>query len=177
MTNSQTENAEILPLKMFAKLEDAIAIAAQAHKGQVDKAGGEYIMHPLRMMMRMETEDSKIAAVLHDVVEDSKPEDKWTIGRLAGVGFSNEVLEAVACLTKADGEPYEDFIDRAASNPIALQVKIADLEDNMNLLRLNHIRPKDLERLEKYHRSWKTLKQLSDKIIPEKRSGDLNKYA
>ena len=146
--------------RLFATLEDAIAIAANVHKGQVDKAGDPYILHPLRMMMRMETEEAKIAAVLHDVVEDSTPEDKWTIERLAGVGFSKQVLEAVACLTKADGEQYEDFISRAAADPVARLVKIADLEDNMNMLRLDHVRPKDLDRLEKYHRSWLKLRNL-----------------
>ncbi len=136
-----------------ATLEDAIAIAAQAHKGQMDKAGASYILHPLRLMMQMKSEETMIVAVLHDVVEDSV----WTLNALRKKGFSEAVLEAVECLTKRDGESYEDFIERAGKNAIARQVKIADLEDNMNIRRIGEIQPRDLERLEKYHKSWRLL--------------------
>jgi len=137
----------------MATLEKAILIAAQAHLGQRDKAGAPYILHPLRMMMRMESESAMIAAVLHDVVEDSD----WTLEQLRGEGFSEEVLQAVDCLTSRGGETYDEFIARAQANPIARQVKIADLEDNMNVKRIGEITPKDLERIEKYHRAWRAL--------------------
>ncbi|MBK7393819.1 MAG: HD domain-containing protein [Chloracidobacterium sp.] len=145
-----------------ATIEDAITIAAQVHKGQTDKAGATYILHPLRIMMRMTSDAARITAVLHDVVEDSRdnpPETKWTLDRLRENGFTEEVVAAVDGVTdrKAEGEDYDAFIDRAGANPISRQVKIADLEDNMNMLRVAEIRPKDLERLEKYHRSWKKL--------------------
>ena len=133
-----------------ATLEDAIAIAAKAHKGQIDKAGAPYILHPLRMMMRLKSEAEMMTAILHDVVEDSS----WTIELLREKGFSEEVLKAVECVTNRESESYEQFIERAKQNPIARQVKIADLEDNMNILRIGEIKPKDLERLEKYHKSW-----------------------
>jgi len=144
----------------IATLEDAIQIAAEAHKGQPDKAGAPYILHPLRMMMRMKTEAEMITAILHDVVEDTRnnPEaSKWTIERLREQGFSEEVLEALECVTDREDESYEQFIERAGKNPIARQVKIADLEDNMNIQRIGEIRSKDLERLEKYHKSWSVL--------------------
>jgi len=144
----------------IATLEDAIQIAAQAHKGQSDKAGAPYILHPLRMMMRLKTEAEMITAILHDVVEDTRnnPEaSKWTIERLREQGFSEEVLEALECVTNREDESYEQFIERAGKNPIARQVKIADLEDNMNIQRIGEISPKDLERLEKYHKSWSVL--------------------
>ncbi len=134
-------------------LEDAIQIAAEAHKGQPDKAGAPYILHPLRMMMRMKSESEMITAILHDVVEDTD----WTIEKLREKGFSEEVLEAVECVTNREGESYEQFIERAGKNPIARQVKIADLEDNMNIQRIGEISPKDLERLGKYHKSWSVL--------------------
>jgi (p)ppGpp synthase/HD superfamily hydrolase len=134
-------------------LENAIKIAAQAHQGQKDKAGAPYILHPLRMMMRLKTEAEMITAILHDVVEDTD----WTIEKLREKGFSEEVLEAVECVTNREGESYEQFIERAGKNPIARQVKIADLEDNMNIQRIGEISPKDLERLEKYHKSWSAL--------------------
>jgi (p)ppGpp synthase/HD superfamily hydrolase len=134
----------------MATVEDAVSIAAQAHKGQKDKADAPYLLHPLRMMMRMDSEAAMMAAVLHDVVEDTD----WTIERLRGEGFSEEVLEAVDCLTHRDGESYQEFVERVRTNPIARQVKIADLEDNMNIRRVSQLGAKDLERLEKYHRAW-----------------------
>ncbi len=137
----------------MATLEDAIQIAAEAHNGQKDKAGAAYILHPLRMMMRMKTEAEMITAILHDVVEDTD----WTIEKLREKGFSKEVLEAVECVTNREGESYETFIERAGKNSIARQVKIADLEDNMNIQRIGEIKPKDLQRLEKYHKSWSVL--------------------
>ena len=139
----------------MATLERAILIAAQAHLGQLDKAGAAYILHPLRMMMRMESEAAMIAAVLHDVVEDSD----WTLEQLRGEGFSEEVLQAVDCLTSREGETYDEFISRVRSSAIARQVKIADLEDNMNVKRIGEITPKDLARVEKYHRAWRALTQ------------------
>lgn len=150
-----------------AGIEDAIAIAASVHKGDKDKAGAPYIMHPLRIMMKMNSEAAKIVAVLHDVVEDSRtkpPADRWPLERLRAEGFTVEVLEALDGVTdrKEQGENYEDFVKRAAANPISRQVKIADLEDNMNMLRLDKVGPKQLERLQRYHRSWQFLTNLSD---------------
>jgi (p)ppGpp synthase/HD superfamily hydrolase len=139
----------------MATLEKAILIAAQAHLGQRDKGGAPYILHPLRMMMRMESEATMMAAVLHDVVEDSD----WTLEQLRGEGFSEEVLLAVDCLTRRDGESYDEFVARAQANPIARRVKIADLEDNMNVKRIGEMTPKDLARIEKYHRAWRILKE------------------
>src|SRR5918912_706704 len=109
-----------------ATVEDAVSIAARAHRGQKDKAGAPYLLHPLRMMLRMDSEAAMMAAVLHDVVEDTD----WTLERLRGEGFPDEVLGAVDCLTHRDGESYQDFVERVRTNPVARQVKIADLEDN-----------------------------------------------
>jgi (p)ppGpp synthase/HD superfamily hydrolase len=138
-----------------ATLEDAISIAAQAHRGQRDKAGAVYLLHPLRLMLRMDSEAAMMAAVLHDVVEDSD----WTLAGLRERGFPEEVVAAVACLTHRDGESYEEFVERVKVNPLARRVKIADLEDNMNVLRIGQISPKDLQRLEKYHRAWRALRE------------------
>jgi (p)ppGpp synthase/HD superfamily hydrolase len=137
----------------MATVEDAVSIAARAHRGQKDKAGAPYLLHPLRMMLRMDTEAAMMAAVLHDVVEDTE----WTLERLREAGFSEEVLEAVDCLTHREGESYQQFVERVRTNPIARQVKIADLEDNMNVRRMNQLGPKELERMEKYHRAWRVL--------------------
>jgi len=136
----------------MATLERAIEIAARAHACVTDKAGDPYIFHPLRMMMRVTSMEAKIVAVLHDVVEDSET----TFDRLRAEGFSEEVVAAVDGVTdrKHLGESYDDFVRRASENPISCEVKIADLEDNMNMLRLDKVGPKQLERLERYHRSW-----------------------
>lgn len=139
-----------------ATVEDAIAIAALAHKGQTEKADAHYILHPLRIMMKMQTESEMMAGILHDVVEDSK---QWTIDKLRAQGFSEEVLDAVECLTRTDDVSYEDYIERVQTNPIARRVKLADLEDNMNIMRIGkELREKDFKRLEKYHKTWLKLK-------------------
>lgn len=137
----------------MATIERAVEIAAQAHQGQRDKSGAPYLLHPLRLMMRMESEAAMMAAVLHDVVEDSA----WTIDGLRAEGFSDEVLDAVDCLTHREGESYESFVKRVKTSAIARRVKLADLEDNMNLKRLSEVTMKDLARLEKYHRAWLSL--------------------
>jgi len=136
-----------------ATLERAIEIAIRAHKGQVDKAGRPYILHPIRLMLKMDTLPEMIAAVLHDTVEDSDV----TLEMLAQEGFAAEIVEAVRCLTRRPAESYERFILRAKGNPIARNVKRADLEDNMNVSRLDAISQKDFERLRKYHEAWRML--------------------
>lgn len=141
-----------------ATLEDAVALAARAHRGQKDKAGAPYVLHPLRMMLAVKSEAAMMAAVLHDVVEDTE----WTLERLRGEGVPEEVLAAVECLTRREGESYDEFIGRVRGNRIAREVKLADLEDNMNIRRMGEVRPADLERLERYHRAWRALRETGD---------------
>jgi len=136
-------------------LERAIAIAVDAHRGQKDKAGAPYILHSLRVMGRVDSDAEKIVAVLHDVVEDSD----WTLDRLREEGFSGDVIQAIDCVTKREGESYEDFVKRSATNPLVRRVKIADLEDNMDIRRMKTITPKDAERLNTYRRAWEYLTQ------------------
>ena len=142
----------------MATLGKAIAIAAQAHQEQYDKAGTPYILHPLRMMLRMSSETEMIAAILHDVVEDTD----WTLDKLRQAGFAAEVVQAVECLTHRDHETYDEFIARVRTNALASKVKLADLEDNMDMRRLNTLTEKDAERLHKYHRAWLALRQVGD---------------
>jgi hypothetical protein len=134
-------------------LAEAIALAAEVHVRQVDKVGAPYILHPLRMMLRLTDVNERIAAVLHDVIEDTD----ITSEELLRHGFASEVVEAVLALTKRDGESYDEFIDRALSNPIARRVKLADIEDNLDLLRLSEITERDVERIRKYHRARQRL--------------------
>ena len=140
-------------------LEDAIALAALAHRGQADKAGQPYVLHPLRLMLSVEGEHARMAAVLHDVVEDTD----WTIERLREAGYPEIVLRALDHLTKREGEAYPDFIARAALDPVARVVKLADLADNMDLRRLPNPTPKDHARLDRYRAAWR---QLTDAPLP-----------
>jgi len=140
----------------MSSLGKAIRIAAQAHEGQRDKAGAPYILHPLRVMMKMATEAEQITAVLHDVVEDTG----WTMERLHQEGFHEEILAALDCLTRQNGEEYEKFIERVKLNPLAIKVKIADLEDNLDGSRLNGVTADDAKRLEKYQQALQMLNDL-----------------
>ena len=147
-------------------LAKAIAIASTAHLSHApDKGGSAYILHPLRMMMRMTTDEERMVAVLHDVIEDHRDEG-YTFEFLAKEGIPDVVIEALRCVTKTDeeerlkDEAYESFIRRAAANPIAKAVKLADLEDNMNMLRITDLKVEDITRLTRYHASWHLLKGL-----------------
>lgn len=130
----------------MSTLERAIAIAAAAHAGQIDKAGAPYILHPLRVMLRMTTDEERIVAVLHDVVEDTP----WTLARLAAEGFSEPVVRAVDSVTRREEETYEAFVLRAGENLIGHGVKLADLEDNSDLGRIAVPTDKDHARIERY---------------------------
>lgn len=138
----------------MSTLQRAIEIATEAHKGQFDKAGKEYIGHPLRVMEMGKSEEEKIIGVLHDVVEDSD----WTFEALAAEGFSEEVIAALKCVTKlSENENYDDFIERVKKNPLAVAVKINDLTDNMDIRRLPYLSDKDIKRLKKYLKAYKKL--------------------
>ena len=142
----------------MATLEQAIALAVEKHRGQKDKAGAPYILHPLRVLFRLAwdaPEAAQIAAVLHDVVEDTGV----TLDDLRAHGFSDEVVAAVNLLSRHSGDSYEQFIERLLPNPIARLVKRADLEDNMDLKRIPEPGEKDFVRLAKYRRSWETLRK------------------
>ena len=138
----------------MSSIEKAIAIAVEAHKGQEDKAGDPYILHPLRVMFRMETREEMVVAVLHDVLEDTP----ITPDQLRENGFSETVLEALDSVTKRAGETYEDFVRRAALHPIGKKIKLADLRDNMDLSRLEEITDNDIKRVKKYHGALKIIK-------------------
>lgn len=127
-------------------LERALAIAAAAHAGQRDKSSQPYILHPIRVMFAVQTEDERIAALLHDTVEDTH----ITFADLHEAGFSDAVIAAVRALTKNDGETRQDAARRAAADPIARQVKLADVADNMDLSRIANPTEADFARLQEY---------------------------
>ncbi len=138
----------------------AIRIAVDAHSGQVEKNGQPYVTHAFRVMDRVYREEEKVVAVLHDVIEDTK----WTRRMLEKKGFPKHLLDALDCVTIRNGELYPAAIRRAASNPIARRVKLADLEDNMDIRRLPEVKPSSVDDLNKYVRAYR---QLSDAGFPE----------
>ena len=138
----------------MSTLPRAIEIATEAHKGQFDKAGNEYIGHPLRVMEMGRTEEEKIVGVLHDLVEDTD----WTFEMLEAEGFAPEIIAALKCVTKlSENENYDAFIERVRKNPLATAVKINDLTDNMDIRRLPYLSDKDVKRLKKYLKAYKKL--------------------
>ena len=131
-------------------LERAIAFAVEKHAGQVDRYGRPYILHPLRLMNAMDTDEERTAAVLHDVLEDCPG---VTPADLERSGVPPAVLEAVELLTRGDDESWDDYIARLAPNPLARKVKLADLADNMDLKRRGgggELRAEELERYNRY---------------------------
>lgn len=127
-------------------VEAAIALATELHRGQADKAGSPYILHPLRVMLRMRTPEGMASAALHDTIEDCG----MTEAALRERGFPASVAAAVQALTRRHDEPYLDFIRRLAPNPLARAVKLADLEDNLQVTRLPEVSEHDAARLNRY---------------------------
>ena len=132
----------------------AISIAACAHLEQIDKSGKPYILHPLHLMGQL-LYDPQLAAiaVLHDVVEDSDV----TVSELCDLGFSHRVCKALLLLTHEPDITYEAYIDAIATNYDAIRVKRKDLQHNSDITRLKGVGPKDIARMEKYHKAFLTL--------------------
>jgi (p)ppGpp synthase/HD superfamily hydrolase len=134
-------------------LGKAIALASRAFENTKDKGGQPYILHCLRVMDNLHTNDEelKIIAVLHDVCEDIK---ELGIRELQMLGFSDRVLKALDLLTHRKEVPYDDYIKAISFNADATKVKLADLKDNSDITRLKGLSKKDFDRMEKYHRSF-----------------------
>jgi (p)ppGpp synthase/HD superfamily hydrolase len=145
----------------MATIERALQVAARAHEGQRDKEGLPYILHSLRVMAGVEGDAAQIVAVLHDVVEDTPV----TFEDLSTMGFSNEVMRALRLVTHAKSTPYADYVVAAKADPIARQVKLADLRDNARLDR-TLLRPgsvdRDMARIRRYVLSYKFLTDQMD---------------
>jgi (p)ppGpp synthase/HD superfamily hydrolase len=143
----------------MSSLEQAIRIALDAHAGAVDKAGQPYILHPLTLMLGMASNEERITAVLHDVVEDSGV----TLDELAQAGFSPRVVAALELLTHDADQPYEEYVAAIAADPLARTVKLADLRHNMDVRRLPpELSERDLERLATYRLAWEQLSEAED---------------
>ena len=136
-------------MERYETLKKALQFAEVAHQGQTDKAGKEYIRHPLTVALLLDDFDARIAGILHDTVEDS--EGRVTL-KMIREAFSEEIYEAVRQLTHDPSISYFDYLENMTSK-IALQVKLADLTNNMDLSRIEHITEKDLERIERYKKA------------------------
>lgn len=131
------------------KTKKALKLCFEAHKNQLDKSGMPCVFHPFHLAEQMETEETVVAALLHDVMEDTD----YTAEDLKEMGFDGDVLDALLLLTHQDGVDYMDYVKKIKSNPIARAVKLADLTHNSDLTRLDVVDEKALERKEKYKKA------------------------
>jgi (p)ppGpp synthase/HD superfamily hydrolase len=132
----------------MSTLERAIALAAQAHAGQVDKGGAPYILHPLRVMLAQTSVAAMIVGVLHDVVEDTA----LSLQHLRDEGFTDGVVSGVDAVSRREGETYREFVLRAAAHPLGRPVKLADLADNSDLARFEEPTERDRSRAIHYRK-------------------------
>ncbi len=137
-------------------IDKAVQIAAKSHEGQKDKVGAPYILHPIGVMMRGQSDAARIVGVLHDVVEDTQT----TIEDLEKAGFAEGIVAAVRCMTHSKDESYADYVVRCKGNATAHEVKLADLTENSRLDRIM-LRPEqfesDMARIRRYLLSYKYL--------------------
>ena len=124
----------------------ALELVVEKHKNQTDKAGNPYILHPLHVMENVNSKEGKIVAILHDIIEDTDITEDY----LLKIGLSKRIVDAVVALTRSEDMDYQEYIKNLSSNPLAKEVKLADLEHNMDLKRLPTLEEKDLERNRKY---------------------------
>lgn len=140
-----------------AATKNALKLCFQAHKEQLDKSGMPYVFHPVHLAEQMDTEESTIVALLHDVVEDSD----YTLADLAAMGFSNSVMEALALMTHDPKVPYMEYVKAISVNPLATKVKLADLHHNSDLARLDRVDERALSRFKKYEAAIELLESVA----------------
>ena len=133
----------------------ALKLCFEAHKEQVDKSGMPYVFHPFHLAEQMQTEETTVVALLHDLVEDTD----YTIDDLTSMGFGKNITDAIALMTHADNVAYMDYVRKIKNNPIAKAVKLADLKHNSDLTRLDVVDEKALQRKEKYQKAIALLEE------------------
>ncbi len=143
------------------QIRRADAIASKAHKGQKDKGGRAYAEHPRAVAAMLDDPLLKTAALLHDVIEDTE----WTADDLLAAGIHPKVVETVCTLTHQEQETYDEYLTRVGRNPLAVEVKLADLRHNSQLDRIPNPGPNDFERLKKYARAQAFL--LGKRLTPK----------
>lgn len=138
----------------------ALELAIEAHKGQTDRGGLAYIMHPIHVATQMQTPAAMTVAILHDCLEDTR----LSVARLREEGFPQHIIRAVQLLTRKPGADYEQYIYKISRNPLARVVKIADIKHNMSVDRMEGIKPKEAKRLKKYFAALKVLEAAEQKL-------------
>lgn len=133
----------------------ALKLCFAAHRDQTDKSGLPYVFQPFHLAEQMPDELTTVVAPLHDVVEDTP----YTLEDLAKLGFPQKVLSTLARLTHDPSVPYLDYVAALKEDPIARQVKLADLRHNSDLTRLDHVDEKARQRAEKYAAAIRLLEQ------------------
>ncbi len=142
-------------------LAKAISIAAQAFENVNDKGGQPYILHCLHVMNTTQSNEEhvKVAAVLHDLLEDFP--HVWSAQRLLDMGFSEDAVWLIKLLTHdSSKESYDDYIKRISHNKNATLIKLADLRHNSDITRLKDVRKKDFDRLERYALAYRYLSEV-----------------
>jgi GTP diphosphokinase / guanosine-3',5'-bis(diphosphate) 3'-diphosphatase len=144
-------------MKSGSLLNTMLVLTVNSHQNQFDRGGKPYILHPLKVMHRLRTEDEELQciALAHDVVEDCGV----TYKQLEELGMTPRIIEGIKCLTKIPGESYEEYKAKVMSNVDAMRVKTEDLRDNSDIRRLKGVTEKDLARIQKYHTFWLEIKQ------------------
>ena len=141
-------------MNLNEQFEKALLIATAVHEGQIRLNGDPYILHPLRVALKCKNKFSRVVAILHDVIEDSNFDEEDLKAR----GISEEVSHIVMILTHREKESYEDYIKRVVEDSVAIEVKMHDLEDNMDILQLPEMTDLFATRLQKYHKAYKFFK-------------------
>jgi len=146
-------------MKRGEMLNKMLVLATTRHAGQFDRGGNPYILHPLKVMYYLKSNDEELQciALAHDLVEDTDT----TYSELREMGFSERVIQGIVALTKVRGESYDEYKERVKANPDAVRVKMADLRHNTDIRRLKGVTDKDLARIEKYHRFYTELQLIS----------------
>ncbi len=137
------------------KTKMALKLCFEAHKEQTDKSGIPYVFHPFHLAEQMKTEETTVVALLHDLVEDTE----YTIEDLMNMGFDQSITDAIALMTHADDVDYMEYVRKIKENPIAKEVKLADLKHNSDLTRLDTVDENALKRREKYLKATALLEE------------------
>jgi (p)ppGpp synthase/HD superfamily hydrolase len=151
------------PRQGASLLERALALAVEAHEGQRNAVGGPYVLHPLRVMLRLAGEAERVVAVLHDTVENCA--DRVTLERLRREGYPEEIIDAIDRLSRRRGESYAAFVERIVPSPLARRVKLADLADNLDLAVLGSTEPEDMAGLRERLLAWRRVKAIEGEGI------------
>jgi (p)ppGpp synthase/HD superfamily hydrolase len=141
---------------VYSLLDRILRLAVDRHSGLFDRGGKPYILHPLKVLDYLNTDDEELQciAIGHDLIEDTAT----TYQQLREISMTERVIEGIRALTKVPGETLEEYVARIKGNPDAIRVKLCDLRHNSDIRRLKGITPKDLQRIEKYHKMYLELK-------------------